>query len=105
MLICQSIASHVDFVAEGKTVFMENWAPASGCKVENFIKLSRDEQEISQGLAELMITMLKLIPSTAGLERVFSTMGFVHSDLRNRLGSEKVTKLAFCLRSLKSQDH
>ena len=94
---------YVDFVAEGKTVFMENWAPASGCKVENFIKLSRDEQEISQGLAELMITMLKLIPSTAGLERVFSTMGFVHSDLRNRLGSEKVTKLAFCLRSLKSQ--
>ncbi|XP_063711470.1 uncharacterized protein LOC134839779 [Symsagittifera roscoffensis] len=96
---------YVDFVAEGKTVFMENWAPASGCKVENFIKLSRDEQEISQGLAELMITMLKLIPSTAGLERVFSTMGFVHSDLRNRLGSEKVTKLAFCLRSLKSQDN
>ena len=74
-----------------------------GCKKENFIKLSREKQEISQGLAELMITTLKFIPSTAGLERVFSTTGFVHADIR-RLGSEKVTKLAF-LRALKSQDN
>ena len=98
------LPEYIDFVAEGKTIVTENWVRASGCKVENFIKWSRDEQEISQGLAELMITTLKLIPSTAGLERVFSTMGFVHADIRNRLGSEKVTKLAFCMRALKSQD-
>ena len=38
--------------------------------------------------------------NSAGIERVFSSMGFVHSDLRNRLDSEKVAKLAFCLRAL-----
>ena len=99
------LLEYIDFVAEGKTIFTENWVRGSGCIVERFIKLSREEQEISQGLAELMITTLQLIPSTAGLERVFSTMGFVHVDIRNRLGSEKVTKLAFCLRALKSQDN
>ena len=53
----------------------------------------------------MMITTLNLVHSPAGLERVFSTMGFVHADIRNRLGSEKVTKLEFCLRALKSQDN
>ena len=74
-----SLLKYLDFVAEGKTIFTENWVRASGCKVENFKKLRREEQEISQRLAELMITTLKLIPSTAGLKRDFSTMGFVHA--------------------------
>ena len=32
-----------------------------------------------------------------GLERIFSSMIFVNSDLRNRLGPQKVSKLAYCL--------
>ena len=31
--------------------------------------------------------------SSAGLERLFSSFGFVHTKLRNRLGNEKVAKL------------
>ena len=69
------------------------------------MKLSREEEEVSQELVELLITTLTLIPSTTGLERVFSTRAFVHADIRNRLGSEKVPKLAFCLRALKSQEN
>ena len=32
-----------------------------------------------------------------GLERIFSSMIFVNSDLRNRLGPQKVSKLAYCV--------
>ena len=51
------------------------------------------------------LDLLAMAPRTSSgcLERVFSTMGFVHSDLRNRLGVESLkidTKLAFCLRAL-----
>ena len=34
--------------------------------------------------------------TTAELERLYSTFGFLHSSLRNRLGIEKCGKLAFC---------
>ena len=32
-------------------------------------------------------------PSSAGLERIFSSFGLVHTKLRNRLGNERVSKL------------
>ena len=38
--------------------------------------------------------------ATAGLERIFSTFGLVHSKLRNRLGTEKASKLTFIFRCL-----
>ena len=41
-----------------------------------------------------------MAPSSAGLERLFSSMGYVHSDIRNRLDPERVRKLAFCMRLL-----
>jgi hypothetical protein len=34
---------------------------------------------------------------SAASKRGFSTMGFIHSKSRNRLGPEKVKKLTFCL--------
>ena len=55
---------------------------------------------LEKELVELAVTLISIAPSSAGLERVFSSMGFVHSDLRNRLAPEKVGKLAFCLRVL-----
>ena len=41
-------------------------------------------------------------PSSAGLERVFSSMGHLHSEIRNSLKPEKVRKPAFCMRWLNS---
>ena len=46
-------------------------------------------------LMEFALDLLVMAPSSGGLERVFSTMGFVHSGLRNRFGTEKVSRLAF----------
>ena len=38
--------------------------------------------------------------STAGIERIFSTFGLVHSKLRNRLQTEKAGKLVFLYKLL-----
>ena len=46
---------------------------------------------ISEELGTLAVTLEKLAPSSAGLERIFSTVGFIQNDLRNRLGMEKLT--------------
>ena len=42
----------------------------------------------------LDIRILSLPPSSAGLQRVLSSIGLVYSDVLNRLGHEKATKLA-----------
>ena len=41
--------------------------------------------------------VLSLIPSSAGLECIFSSLGFVYDETSNRLSIEKANKLAFCL--------
>ena len=38
--------------------------------------------------------------TSPGVERMFSTFGFVHSKIRNQLGVEKAAKLAFLFKSL-----
>ncbi len=38
--------------------------------------------------------------TSAGIERMFSSFGLVHSKLRNQLGVEKASKLVFMLKSL-----
>ena len=40
------------------------------------------------------------VASSAGVERVFSSFGFVHSKVRNRLGIEKAGKLVFMYKLL-----
>ena len=40
------------------------------------------------------------VASSAGVERVFSSFGFVHSKVRNRLGIEKGGKLVFMYKLL-----
>lgn len=39
--------------------------------------------------------VLTAVASSAGIERLFSTFGMIHSDLRNQLGVEKAAKLVF----------
>jgi len=38
--------------------------------------------------------------TTAGLERIFSSYGLVHSKLRNKLGNKKAAKLTFLCKHL-----
>ncbi len=46
-------------------------------------------------LQDLAIRVFSMAASAAASERNFSTFGFVHSKLRNRLGAEKVKKLVY----------
>ena len=46
-------------------------------------------------LREVAINVFSMVTSSAASERGFSTMGFVHSKLRNRLAADKVQKLVF----------
>ena len=41
-------------------------------------------------------------PSSASLERLFSSMGHVHSQIWNRQNPERVRKVALCMRLLNS---
>ena len=43
--------------------------------------------------ADMMVKVFSLPPSSAGIERIFSTAGLVQSKLRNRLEVEKVGRL------------
>lgn len=44
--------------------------------------------------------LLTAVASTAGLERIFSSFGLVHSKLRNRLGTKKAHKLVYMFKTL-----
>ena len=53
----------------------------------------------------LVETIFVCPPSSAGLERCFSSFGLVHSKLRNRLGNEKVAKLVKIYTVLRDGDN
>lgn len=46
------------------------------------------------------VQLLTAVASSAGVERVFSSFGLVHSNIRNRLGIEKAGKLFFLFKLL-----
>ena len=43
---------------------------------------------------------LTAVASSAGVERIFSTFGYIHSNITNKLGIEKAAKLVFIYRML-----
>ena len=67
----------------------------------NYLKYQMTMGKISEELCTLAVTLQKLAPSSASLERIFSTMGFVQNDLRNRLGMEKLKKTHLCKKGAK----
>lgn len=50
---------------------------------------------LNQETVSVVHQLLTATASSAGVERVFSSFGLVHSNLRNRLGIEKAGKLVF----------
>ena len=50
---------------------------------------------LNQETVSVVHQLLIATASSAGVERVFSSFGLVHSNLRNRLGIEKAGKLVF----------
>lgn len=57
-------------------------------------KSQEEVPEIKQVLP-IVIPILCACASSADIERVFSSYGLVHSDIRNRLGNDKAAKLVF----------
>lgn len=55
------------------------------------------ETELKKKMSLLSEQLFTATPTTAGLERIFSTFGLIQSKLRNRLGTEKASKLTFIL--------
>ena len=71
-------------------------------KITNFVKAQVLLGNLSEKLGNISEQLMAMVPSSAGLERIFSSMGYIHSEIRNRLDPEKVRKLAFCMRLLSS---
>jgi hypothetical protein len=53
-----------------------------------------------EGLVEVAEQLLTCSASSAGLERLFSTLKMTYGTLRSQLGSDKAGKLAFIYRAL-----
>ena len=56
--------------------------------------------DVEKDVLETIQCILSCSPSTADLEKIFSTYSWVHSKERNRLGVEKSAKLVFVLKTL-----
>ena len=65
-----------------------------------FLKSQVILSNFAEDIKKIADALLVLIPSSAGLERIFNTLGFVHDETGNRLSIEKANKIAFCLRLL-----
>lgn len=57
---------------------------------------------INNAMLDLSMQLHTAVASSAGIERLFSTFGLIHSKIRNRLGTEKASKLVSIMRTLNS---
>lgn len=58
------------------------------------------KQCVSAELMKLVQQLHTAIASSAGIERLFSSFGFVHSKIKNKLGVEKASKLVSVFKAL-----
>ena len=86
------------FIGGGKSKFFEEFKKFESVKLSNFVQAQVLLGNFPARLGQLIEEFIAMAPSSAGLERLFSSMGYVHSDIRNRLDPERVRKLAFCMR-------
>ena len=59
--------------------------------------------KLNQNFVNFASRLMSAPATSASLERIFSTFGYVHSKLRNRLKLEKTAKLVFCNRHLRAK--
>lgn len=57
---------------------------------------------VNDAMFDLSMQLHTAVASSAGIERLFSTFGLVHNKIRNRLGTEKASKLVSIMRILNS---
>ena len=72
----------VNFIAENAEILEEEFKKCSEKRI-NFLKYNITVGNMPQHLGQVALTFEKLYPSSAALERVLSTMGFIEDDLRH----------------------
>lgn len=68
----------------------------------SFHKVLNKDTDITEDNIQFLRMLTTAKASTACVERVFSTFGVVQSKLRNRLGTEKASKLVFLMKQMNS---
>ena len=92
----------IDFTAEKRAIIKSDFKEGGRKQRVNYL-IYQMMGNFPSEISNLACKLEKLSPSSAGLERMFSTMGFIQSDLRNRLKLEKLTFIkrvlsdVFCL--------
>lgn len=74
--------------------------PATLVNIKPIVWWMALEKGIHTATLSLAQQLHTAVASSAGLERLFSTFGFVHNKVRNRLGTEKTAKLVSVFRAL-----
>ena len=67
---------------------------------KNFRKSQHLLGKIYEKLTDVAMKLLSLVSSSPSMDK-YSTMDLTHTELRSRLGLEKLQKLSFCQRFLK----
>ena len=102
------LAALVAYKAKDKTVFPGSLLQLTGkTKDRRYYWLYLESSVIDQGANKICILMRGLLTcpaSSAGLERLFSSFGLIHTKLRNKLGNEKVAKLLKVYTSLRDDN-
>ena len=88
------------------TLFMAKAAPFSESLFENLVEpvvwwQAGNRLGFPSRLADFAVRVLSIVPSTAGLERLFSTLRLTYGLLRTNLGVEKAGKVGFLFRALR----
>ncbi|CAI6351030.1 unnamed protein product [Macrosiphum euphorbiae] len=64
----------------------------------------KKQSKLSKDMEYLVEQLFTAICSSAGIERVFSTFGYIHSKTRNRLGVAKASKLVTIFKHLNTKN-
>ena len=72
-------------------------------KVGSYVWWLSLNRAISNSTKELVATLFTTTALSDGVERIFSSFGFVQSKLRNRLGTDEAAKLVFIYKNLNTE--
>jgi len=82
----------------------ENMSPENWWKLIKMKNEKReDENKLQADFFNFFISLHCCPASSGSIERIFSTLGLVWSNLRNKLGTEKAMKLVRIYRELRSK--
>ena len=97
-----AVSDLLDFIGDGRYKIEKEYETCGRSKPIGFMKSQMMFGYIVESICNLSVKFMLLVASSAGVERAFSTMGFIQNDYRNKLNNEKVVKLAFCMRTLRN---